>query len=229
MEEDKLCRKKEGAKKTKLIEFDAATHIYKVKGKEVPSVTTICRFLSYDQAKNADQTMALMARERGTEVHEACAFYDYSGDIPDDLSADAAPYVAAYVQFKRDHDVDWKYIEHITGCNKNGDCLGYVGTLDRAGFVDGHFCVLDIKTSAKVNIPSLSAQLYGYDTLIKFENADLEKYRARNLGLQLMRDGRYRLYKCDWEQGYDLFNNCLRIHYLTEAMKGVRYAVSKVE
>lgn len=218
-----------GCKKTKLIEFDAATHIYKVKGKEVPSVTTVCRFLSYDQAKNADQTMALMARERGTEVHEACAFYDYSGEIPDDLSADAAPYVAAYVQFKRDHDVDWKYIEHITGCNKNGDCLGYVGTLDRAGFVDGQFCVLDIKTSAKVNVPSLSAQLYAYDILIKFENPDLYQYKPLNLGLQLMRDGRYRLYRCVWEQGCLLFNDCLAIHQQIEEMKGVRYAVSRVE
>lgn len=173
--------------------------------------------------------MALMARERGTEVHEACAFYDYSGEIPDDLSADAAPYVAAYVQFKRDHDVDWKYIEHITGCNKEGKDLGFVGTLDRAGFLDGSFCVLDIKTSAKVNVPSLSAQLYAYDRLIKFENTDLYKYKPLIIGLQLMRDGRYRLYRCDWEQGYNLFTNCLAIHQQIEAMKGVRYAVSRVE
>ena len=84
------------------VQFDEATHTYTVNGTEYPSVTQIIRFLSYDQAKCADQQMALIARERGTEVHEAAALYDYSGDIAEDLSADAAPYLSAYVQFCRD-------------------------------------------------------------------------------------------------------------------------------
>ena len=32
-----------------MIHFDESTHTYTIDGKEVPSVTEVCRFLSYDQ------------------------------------------------------------------------------------------------------------------------------------------------------------------------------------
>lgn len=207
------------------VQFDEATHTYTVNGTEYPSVTQIIRFLSYDQAKCADQQMALIARERGTEVHEAAVLYDYSGDIPEDLSADAAPYLSAYIQFCRDYNPKWSYIEHILGTNKDGVPYGYCGTLDRAGFIDGKFCILDIKTSYKVNIPSLSAQLAAYNNLLKFQHTELYKEDTNLYGLQLMRTGKYRLYKVDYQQGAKLLGSCLAIHKQLEAMKGVRHAV----
>lgn len=207
------------------VQFDEATHTYTIDGKEYPSVTNIVRFLSYDQSKNADPQMALMARERGTEVHEATALYDYSGEIPGDLSADSAPYVSAYVQFLRDYKPEWKFIEHIMG----DAGLGYCGTLDRAGFIGDDFCILDIKTSYKVNMPSLFAQLYAYNRLFNHCHNEwiLEnKIHTQNLfGLQLMRNGKYRLYKADSGNATDLFYACQMINSVTESMKGVRYAV----
>ena len=207
------------------VQFDEATHTYTVNGTEYPSVTQIIRFLSYDQSKCADQQMALIARERGTEVHEAAALYDYSGDIAEDLSADAAPYLSAYIQFCRDYKPKWNYIEHVLGANRDGIPYGYCGTLDRAGFIDGKFCILDIKTSYKVNIPSLSAQLAAYNNLLKFHHTELYKEDTDLYGLQLMRTGKYRLYKVDYQQGIKLLKSCLDIHKQLETMKGVRYAV----
>ena len=213
------------SRNTRRVQFDEATHTYTVNGTEYPSVTQIIRFLSYDQSKCADQQMALIARERGTEVHEAAALYDYSGDIAEDLSADAAPYLSAYVQFCRDYKPKWNYIEHVLGANRDGIPYGYCGTLDRAGFIDGKFCILDIKTSYKVNIPSLSAQLAAYNNLLKFQHTELYKEDTDLYGLQLMRNGKYRLYKVDYEQGSKLLVSCLAIYKQLEAMKGVRYAV----
>ena len=208
------------------VQFDEATHTYTLDGKELPSVTRIIRYLAVDKANNADPNMALIARERGSAVHEATVMYDYSGEIPDDFPVEYAPYLEAYVQFVRDYKPGWELIEHQMG-NKT---LGFAGTLDRFGLIDGEYAILDIKTSYKVDMPSLSAQLTAYRSLLYKEyspakwDAILEK--GLNLyGLQLMRNGKYRLYKCDESVGDILFQSCLKIYRAIKAMKGVRYAV----
>lgn len=204
------------------VKFDEATHTYTLDGKELPSVTHIIRYLAVDKANNADPNMALMARERGSAVHEATVMYDYSGEIPDDFPAEYAPYLEAYVQFCRDYHPKWELIEHQMG----NVTLGFAGTLDRFGVIDGKFCILDIKTSYKVDISSLSAQLTAYHDLLLNEQFErLENANIRHLGLQLMRTGKYRLYETDCEKGSDLFYSCRRIYKTMEQMKGIRYAV----
>ena len=203
------------------VHFDESTHTYTLDGKELPSVTHIIRYLAVDKANNADQNMALIARERGSAVHEATVMYDYSGDIPDDFPAEYAPYLEAYVQFVRDYKPGWIYTEHIMGSSE----LGYAGTLDRFGVIDEEPAILDIKTSYKVDIPSLSSQLYAYEALLKSEKPALAKTVFNLYGLQLMRTGKYRLYKCDKYIGGMLFNQCQCIYKTMEQMKGVRYAV----
>ena len=204
------------------VHFDEATHTYTLDGKELPSVTHIIRYLAVDKASNADPNMALIARERGSAVHEATVMYDYSGEIPDDFPAEYAPYLEAYVQFCRDYRIKWELIEHQMG----NATLGFAGTLDRFGVIDGKLCILDIKTSYKFAIPSLSAQLTAYHDLLLNEQFErLENANIRHLGLQLMRTGKYRLYETDCEKGSDLFYSCRRIYQTTEQMRGVRYAV----
>ena len=204
------------------VQFDEATHTYTLDGKELPSVTHIIRYLAVDKANNADPNMALIARERGSAVHEATVMYDYSGDIPDDFPAEYAPYLEAYVQFVRDYKPGWELIEHQMG----NATLGFAGTLDRFGVIDDKLCILDIKTSYKVDIPSLSAQLTAYHDLLLNEQFErLENANIRHLGLQLMRTGKYRLYETDSEKGSDLFYSCRRIYKTMEQMRGVRYAV----
>lgn len=210
------------SKKTSRVQFDEATHTYTLDGVELPSVTHIIRYLAVDKANNADPNMALIARERGSAVHEATVMYDYSGEIPDDFPAEYAPYLEAYVQFVRDYKPSWELIEHQMG----NATLGFAGTLDRFGVIDDKLCILDIKTSYKVDIPSLSAQLTAYHYLLLNEQFErLENANIRHLGLQLMRTGKYRLYETDCEKGSDLFYSCCRIYKTIEQMKGVRYAV----
>lgn len=215
------------SKKTSRVQFDEATHTYTLDGVELPSVTHIIRYLAVDKANNADPNMALIARERGSAVHEATVMYDCFGEIPDDFPAEYAPYLEAYVQFVRDYKPGWELIEHQMG-NKT---LGFAGTLDRFGLIDGEYAILDIKTSYKVDVPSLSAQLAAYMSLLYKEYSPTKKWdeiieKGLNLyGLQLMRDGKYRLYKCDESVGDILFQSCLKIYRATKAMKGVRYAI----
>lgn len=204
------------------VQFDEATHTYTLDGKELPSVTHIIRYLAVDKASNADPNMALIARERGSAVHEATVMYDYSGEIPEDFPAEYAPYLEAYVQFVRDYKPRWMLTEYRMA----NETLEFAGTLDRFGVIDDKWCILDIKTSYKVDIPSLSAQLTAYrDLLLNEQFERLENANILHLGLQLMRAGKYRLYETDCEKGSDLFYSCLRIYKTMERMKGVRYAV----
>lgn len=205
------------------VQFDEATHTYTLNGKELPSVTHIIRYLAVDKANNADPNMALIARERGSAVHEATMVYDYSGEIPDDFPAEYAPYLEAYVQFVRDYKPQWTLIEHAMGDDSDG--MGYAGTLDRFGLIDGKFALLDIKTSYKVDIPSLSAQLAAYSKLLRKEQPIFNEDHVDLYGLQLMRNGKYRLYKCNGFKGAMLFMDCWSIYKTMEQMKGVRYAV----
>jgi hypothetical protein len=203
------------------VQFDEATHTYTLDGVELPSVTHIIRYLAVDKANNADPNMALIARERGSAVHEATVMYDYSGEIPDDFPVEYAPYLEAYVQFVRDYKPGWIDIEHVMGSSE----LGYAGTLDRFGVIDEEQAILDIKTSYKVDVPSLSAQLYAYEALLKSEKPALAKTVFNLYGLQLMRTGKYRLYKCDKYIGGRLFNHCQGVYKTMEQIRGVRYAV----
>lgn len=208
------------------VQFDEATHTYTLDGVELPSVTHIIRYLAVDKAKNADPNAAAIARERGTLVHQEAMLFDYTNSFSSDIDSDCAPYLEAYVQFVRDYKPGWELIEHQMG-NKT---LGFAGTLDRFGVIDNEYAILDIKTSYKVDVPSLSAQLTAYRSLL-YKEYSPEKWdeileNGLNLyGLQLMRDGKYRLYKCDESVGDILFQSCLKIYRATKAMKGVRYAV----
>lgn len=208
------------------VQFDEATHTYTLDGVELPSVTHIIRYLAVDKAKNADPNAAAIARERGTLVHQETMLFDYTNSFSSDIDSDCAPYLEAYVQFVRDYKPGWELIEHQMG-NKT---LGFAGTLDRFGLIDGEYAILDIKTSYKVDMPSLSAQLTAYRSLLykKYLPAKWDEILEKGLnlyGLQLMRDGKYRLYKCDESVGDILFQSCLKIYRATKAMKGVRYAV----
>jgi hypothetical protein len=213
------------SKKTSRVQFDETTHTYTLDGVELPSVTHIIRYLAVNKANNADPNMALIARERGSAVHEATVMYDYSGEIPDDFPAEYAPYLKAYVQFVRDYAPNWILTEYRMA----NETLGFAGTLDRFGVIDGYFCILDIKTSYKVDILSLSAQLTAYhDLLLNDKPEKIGDRGIRHLGLQLMKNGKYRLYECDAKQGSELFYSCRNIYRIERALKGVRMAVSSL-
>lgn len=211
------------------VRFDEATHTYTLGGLELPSVTRIIRYLAVDKANNADPNMALIARERGSIVHEATVVYDYSGEIPDDFPAEYAGYMEAYIQFCRDYRPKWELIEHKMG----SATLGFAGTLDRFGLIDGKYAILDIKTSYEIDMPSLSAQLSAYQQLLSVDKKPEEYMKIlekglNHFGLQLMRDGKYRLYKCPMFPrfiGDSLFSDCYDIYKRMQQMKGVRYAV----
>lgn len=185
--------------------FDSAAHRYYMDGIERPSVTQITRFLSYDH-KSAQPWLAEIAAERGTAVHEACMLIDY-GEEPEE-TPEIFGFLTAYRRFLADYSPSWDGIERPLASLE----LGYAGTVDRYGRIDGKRCIVDLKTGQK-HIPALAAQLNGYRIL-------LDGYRFfadRLYGLYLRRDGTYELCECDTTN--DTFMACMTLHKATEAAK----------
>lgn len=178
-----------------MLTFDEKQHRYFDGEIELPSVTTITRFCNYDSlsGKGSDP----FYRERGTKVHELCADYDFTGEFPQGTGLDG--YLKAYADFVRDYRPKWDYIEYMVGSVEKG----FAGTIDRMGTIDGRNCILDIKTSSKVNVLALTAQLTGYSELCTAGTAvtvngdpqliDPEDLFPRLYGLQLQKKGNYRL------------------------------------
>ena len=188
------------------ITFDAENHQYYIDGVEVPSVTTVCRFLAYDQ-KSDRPWLARVAADRGTRVHEACAAIDYG--IDPEETEDIAGYLKAYRRFLKDYRPEWEGIEYTVGNNE------IAGTIDRFGTLyDGRFCILDIKTGSQLHDAPLRAQLTGYKRLLALDRGF---YPDHLYALQLSKDGTYHLREV--QQDDELLNACIFINNAVERKK----------
>lgn len=191
-----------------MLTFDEATHTYTLCGIRLPSVTEITRFCAYDY-KSDRPWLAEAAAIRGTAVHEACALIDY-GEEPEE-TPEIAGYLKAYRRFLADYKPEWKLIEHPIG----SILLGYAGTLDRFGTIDGAPAILDIKTG-QLHDAALSAQLTAYAELRQTETFLLPPEPAL-YALKLSNDGTYILKRV--EHRLVLLNACITLHHATERKK----------
>lgn len=180
--------------------FDSKSHTYTLDGVPLPSVTEITRFLSYDYKSNKPW-LADAAAKRGTSIHESCMLIDY-GEEPVQTH-EIAGYLKAYCRFLQDYKPDWKLIEYPIGNIE----LGYAGTLDRYGILNGLHVVLDIKTGSVFRKRSLEAQLFGYSSLLFSANVPVQT----TYGLRLDSSGIYELYEAGFD-GYSTFTACMELH-----------------
>lgn len=190
--------------------FEESTHTYSYGGVELPSVTQIMRFLNYDTASAAKSWMRDIAAKRGTRIHEITADIDYGAE-PDSIEWECAGYVNAYKKFLRDYRPEWTHIE-VRACSLQ---RGFAGTIDRIGYINKELADVDIKTGAKLHITALSAQLAGYE-IAELDYGLISKC-PQHYGLQLKKDGDYRLIKVI--PAFTVFYACKTIHEALEETK----------
>jgi hypothetical protein len=176
-------------------------HLYEVDGQKMDSVSEVLRFLSREEYGDIDQYRLDNAAERGTAVHTACeALYKY-GRV--ECDPDIEPYVMAFLQFLKDHKCEFSDIEKPLADTE----LGIAGTPDLCGIVDGEESIVDMKAQGAIKKTLVKAQLNAYKHLRECNG----KPSVTHLYcLQLMNDGKYRLYPVAIDSTE--WNACLALH-----------------
>lgn len=176
-------------------------HTYEVDGVKMDSVSEILRFLSREVYSDIDQFRLDNAAGRGTAVHTACeVLYKYKTV---ECAPEIEPYVMAFIQFLKDHKCDFTDIERPLADVERR----IAGTPDLCGTVDGEDAIVDMKAQAVIHKPLVKAQLNEYRDL-RIKNG---KPAAKKLYcLQLMNDGKYRLYPVAIDNSE--FEACYALH-----------------
>lgn len=182
--------------------FAAETHTYTVDGIVRPSVTEIMAPL-YDWSRVPLDVLET-ARERGVAVHRALELLDRNELDENSVDPRIDGYIDAYLNFVASRGaIEWILIE----CPLYHRTLGYAGTPDRYGYVDGMLTVLDFKTTATM-MPQFSVQLSGYTSLI----SSTHEPPKQAMCLRLLRNGTFELKIESPVAALPIFMSCLTLY-----------------
>lgn len=152
------------------VEFIEQGHIYLVDGVITPSVSEILKFIFPNKYKDVPHRVLEEKAQWGTHIHEAIEAYE-KGKEPRLTDMERVTF-SQYLKVKAEHHIEPLEMEEIVHYEDR-----YAGRLDMIAFVDGEVCLIDFKTTSKLDIESLEWQLGMYSL------AKGKKYRCYALWL----------------------------------------------
>lgn len=157
--------------------FNPEIHEYRANGLIVPSVTQIIAAagLYGDTSHFTDYS-----RDRGTFVHQIVEWH-LSGEL-DETTVD--PFLAPYFEAWKKFEQESSYVSDSCEKRLASSTYRFAGTIDHIGHLNGHFCIIDVKSGAPT--PATGIQLAGYEMLLSARG-------ARRFALHLKDDGNYKL------------------------------------
>lgn len=140
------------------ITFLENEHIYLLNDTYViPSVTQILSFIFPDKYKGIPEYILKNKSQYGTKIHEAIEKFESEGIIEKlDYIQEAS--FNQYLRLKKEHNIeviDQEQIIHYKDI--------YCGRYDMSANVNGEYSLIDIKTTAELDLEYLSWQLSLYD------------------------------------------------------------------
>lgn len=193
-----------------MLEFDRASHTYRLDGIQVPNVTLVTDALSSYYGVPAD--VLQRKAEIGDAVHYATELDD-QGDLDDEsLPSEIVGYVNAWRQFKS--DTGWvTQASEVRVCSKK---FLYAGTLDAVGRFYRHkrispkaLALVDKKCTFTI-MPAVGPQTSAYMNAWNEDAnpSDRIKYRA---AVQLKPSGDYVLHECSDPTDFSVFLSSLTL------------------
>lgn len=177
--------------------FNAETHEYKLQNVRLPSVTKIIA----DAGLYGDTSYFTdYSRDRGSFVHQIIEWH-LSKEL-DESTIDPVlmPYFEAWKRFERESS----YVSDSCETRLASATYRFAGTIDHIGHLNGHFCIIDVKSGAPT--PATGIQLAGYDML-------LSAMGARRFALHLKDDGNYKLIEYKDRNDRNVFLSALALWY----------------
>lgn len=175
--------------RSKITRFNEAAHEYTKEKTNIvfPGVTSILNAAGFgDWMRNVDPADLDYARDRGTAIHRACQWHDDGSLDWSSVGEAIKPYVDAYAEWR----VQSKFKTRWSELPMIHPTLGFAGTADLIGDMDGELAIGDLKSSASLN-SSVALQLAGYADLIDA----VPMIRVRRFALQLKSNGKARMHE----------------------------------
>lgn len=187
-----------------MLDFDEATHTYRLLGAPVPGVTSILAPLV--DLSGIPRATLEAKRQLGQDVHFACQLLDEDDLDEDSVEEHVAPYVQAYRKFKAETSAAVLLNEHKVA----EPMFMYAGTLDRVMQINGAKWLVDLKTCISTPMavgPQTAAYLRALgDSTVTHRGA-----------LRLRPDGTYRLDQLTGADDWSVFMACLTLHRFKES------------
>jgi hypothetical protein len=139
--------------------FDAASHVYSMDGKVVPSVNQVLREMGFQEGYDK---VPEYYRDRGTYVHDATCMADQGTLNFEAVPPTMRPFIRAWESWKESRDEYLPLDIEFRVCNEEFD---YAGTIDRVALVNGELEVIDIKTSSSASYWH-HLQIAGYEACL---------------------------------------------------------------
>lgn len=188
-----------------MLSFDPRIHRYTVNGLKYPSVTEVLQLAGIGpDYSNIPSVILEQKRDLGTFVHEACEYVDMGAEVPDYPGADG--YIQAYRNFKGDYG--FEPIEAELQISHR--ILKYAGTIDRIGPIKNNLAVIDLKTTASIEIGYVGPQTAAYEEAYRLLTGI--KKKLPRYTLQLKPDGKYKLEQCKSKEDFQAFLSALNIY-----------------
>ena len=164
------------------LEFDEATHTYRLDGNVLPSVTTIMKPLSAFEYRNVPESALEKAADRGTTVHNAIEIFIKYGI--DDIPTEFRPYLDAFIDWWNEK----KPVVIGSEIRLYHRMFRYCGTCDLLCLIDGKLILIDYKTTYAVMEKMCGVQLEGYAKALSSHGINVDEKRI----LHLKKDGKYK-------------------------------------
>jgi hypothetical protein len=186
------------------LNFDDVTHTYTLDGRKVPSVTQAMADVGIIDTEWYKPEHAL----RGKHVHEAAQYFDEDDLDPTSILPHIVPYLDAWIQFRKDTGFKPHLIEQRVWRS-----CGYAGTLDRTGWLNDRYILLDLKSGGLPNWTGLQTSGYEHALVERILAKEIEApIPQARFAVQVKKDGKYNLKEyTDW-QDKDNFLAALRVY-----------------
>ena len=163
------------------LEFDEKTHIYRLNGIIIPSVSAIMEPLSNAKYANISESTLDRAAEKGTSVHNSIENWIKFGFM--DVEPEYAGYFEAFTQWFEEYSPSIVASE-VRVCNR---LMMYAGTVDLIAYIDNKLTLVDYKSTYTLSKMTCGVQLEAYARALSSKGVEVEKKSI----LHLKKDGKF--------------------------------------
>lgn len=167
------------------IEFEESTHIYKVNGSVIPSVTQILKEAGLIDLSFVDKDVLAYTSDLGRKVHETTELYDKGILDLESLHPLLKGYLDAWIKFRKESGFEPLIIEVMY----HHPIFHYAGRIDRIGMMGKDLIQLDLKSGTAQAAYALQSAAY-----TELYNANNSKPNIKKrFAIYLSPNGKYNL------------------------------------